>query len=550
MHEQLNIVLILTIGLGLASLLSYLMQWIRLPTILGYLIAGYFIGPYSPGFVADTMAAEQLAEIGVILMLFGVGMHFKVEHLMAVKNIAVPGAIVQTLVATLVSAGITYASGLSFENGVVIGLSVGVASTVVLMRILTDYSLLNTLQGHIAIGWLIVEDIMTVVILVLLPAFADFFHGTNPSLLGVFTSIGLMLIKFAILGVFMFTWGQRIVAYLLTAVARLRVHELFTVAVLALVFIIAVVSSLIFGTSMALGAFIAGMVIGKSQVKHQAAANALPFKDLFVVIFFLSAGMLFNPVAIVTNFPLFIGIIGVILIVKPLIAYFIAFGSGYSVKVALTVAISLAQIGEFSFILSEEAMNLKLLPDEGFDIIVACALISIALNPLLFQSIDFFESRLRKLDFIKGPKRGLTHPLPATSQRPKAIIVGFGPIGKAVFALMKNLNYDVIVIDQNIDTAVEQEKIGKEIIFGDASELTILNEVAIDQASFLIVTIPETEKTMQIIEAARPLNPTIQIITRVQYISEKSLMRNLDVTYVCSEAETLHAFVSAVQRVC
>ena len=384
MNHNLEIVLILTIGFTLASILGYLAQRFSLPAILGYLLAGFFIGPYSPGFVANIAISEQLAEIGVILMLFGVGLHFKLEDLFDVKKIAIPGAIVQTAAATIVSMLIVHSIGWSLESGIIIGLAVGVASTVVLVRVLSDNHLLDTVQGHIAVGWLIVEDIFTIMVLILLPSLAIMFKSDSLPLASVAGEILMALGKFTLLVLLMFTWGHKLIAYTLTLVARVRSHELFTLSVLAVVFLIATGSAVVFGTSIALGAFIAGMVIGKTNVKHQAAANAVPIKDIFTIIFFLSVGMLFNPSVILNQFPLFIGIMGVILFIKPLAAFLITIGLGYSLKIALTIAIALAQIGEFSFILAEEAMQLKLLPDEGFDILVACALISISLNPILF----------------------------------------------------------------------------------------------------------------------------------------------------------------------
>lgn len=404
MHGQLEILFILTFGLTFACIFGYIAKRLKISPILGYLIAGYLIGPYSPGFVANLTIAEQLAEIGVVLMLFAVGLHFKVEDLIRVKNIAIPGAIVQTLAATVVTTIFITSIGWSLIAGLIMGLSIGVASTVVLVRVLTDNHLLDTLEGHIAVGWLIVEDIFTVIILILLPTFVAFSGNESVSGLATAGSILWVLVKFSILVTFMFTWGQKIVSYILTKIALLRSHEMFTLAVLSLVFLIATGSAVIFGTSVPLGAFIAGMVIGKTNVKNRAAANALPFKDIFAIVFFLAVGMLFNPIAIVTNFPLFLGILGVIIIVKPLSAYLISTAMGYPIHVALTVAISLAQIGEFSFILAEEAMKLSLLPDEGYDIIVACAIISIVLNPWFFQMQDFGESWIHKLKYSKNFK--------------------------------------------------------------------------------------------------------------------------------------------------
>ena len=381
-YLNLKIVLILTVGFSLAAILGYFTQRLKLSPILGYLLAGYLIGPYFPGFVADIKVAEQLAEIGVILMMFGVGLHFKWRDLMDVKNIAIPGAIGQTIIAAIAGALIIYMQGWSIEAGIIFGLAIGVASTVVLVRVLTDHHLLNTTQGHICVGWLIVEDIITVLVLLLVPSLAV---GHEYTVQAIALSILYALLKFLMLAVLMFTVGRACVSYALSKIVHTRSHELFTLTVLALTFIIATGSAIIFGTSIALGAFIAGMVIGQTNVRKQVSKNTMPLKDAFVVIFFLSVGMIFNPYAIASHFFLFISILAVILLLKPLTAFLITYASKYPFKTALTVSLALAQIGEFSFILAEEAMKYKIFPDEGYDILVACALVSISINPLLFR---------------------------------------------------------------------------------------------------------------------------------------------------------------------
>jgi len=547
MHSNLLIVLILTVGFALASFFAYVMQRLGLPSILGYLLAGFIIGPYSPGFVADAEIAKQLAEIGVILMLFGVGLHFKIEDLIRVKSIAIPGALIQTLVATVFATLIVYGIGWSIEAGVIIGLSIGVASTVVLVRLLTDNDILNTSKGHIAVGWLVVEDIFTVIILILLPTLASFSGGMNLSLMGIAEAVLFVIFKFFVLVIFMFTWGHRVIGSILTNIARLRSQELFTLTILALVFLIATGSSVIFGTSIALGAFIAGMVIGKTNVKHQAAANALPLKDIFAVIFFLSVGMLFHPGVIVTNLTLFLGIIAVILIMKPLSAYLITVFLGYSLNTALTVAISLAQIGEFSFILAEEALSLKMIPEEGLDILVACAFISISLNPLLFQMIGSLESMIKKFSSTPYSQKdpvGIRHQESSSS---KVMIVGYGPIGKEVSKIVKSFGYVPVIIEQNIDTVSSVEEMNT-VVFGDAVDPNILKSAQVEEVTHLIITIPDTDKVLKIILSARQLNPKLEIVARIQYTAQKPLLQGLNVKTICSEIETLGAFASLTRR--
>jgi monovalent cation:H+ antiporter-2, CPA2 family len=382
---NLKIVLILTVGFGLASVLGYLSHRIQLSPILGYLLAGYLIGPYSPGFEADRQIAEQLAEIGVILMMFGVGLHFKLADLLAVRRIAIPGAIGQTLVATTIGALLMHGIGWSWESGIVFGLAIGVASTVVLSRVLSHYRLLHTTQGHIAVGWLIVEDIITVVALLLVPALAASQAGEEVSVTQLSVTTLMVLFKFCVFAIIMFTAGRWLVKWILSKVVHTNLNELLTLTTLALIFVIATGSALLFGTSIVLGAFVAGMVIGQTDVRHQVSTNARPLKDAFMVIFFLSIGMLFNPSAILQHPLLFGAVLAVILIAKPAAAFVIAYLLKYPIQTALTVALALAQIGEFSFVLAEQAMSYRLMPRTGFDIIVACALVTIAINPLLFR---------------------------------------------------------------------------------------------------------------------------------------------------------------------
>jgi CPA2 family monovalent cation:H+ antiporter-2 len=387
MAEPLNLklVVILTVGLALAAILGFLSNRIKLSPIFGYLIAGYLIGPYSPGLVADREMANQLSEIGVILMMFSVGMHFRWQDLLKVRRIAIPGAFGQTLVATLIATTLIHSMGWSYETGIIFGLAIGVASTMVLVRMLSDYKLLRTPQGHIAVGWLIVEDLITVIILLLIPTIAALSEGNITFSDGIPYSVIQVILKFILLAAIMFTFGYKCITYIFTKTNLIKNHELFTLTVLAITFIIAIGSSILIGTSIALGAFLAGMIIGQTKVHDHVFAKIIPLRDTFVVIFFISVGMLFNPHGIGNNWCAFLITLAIILIAKPLTALLISLALRYPFKTALTVAIGLAQIGEFSFILSEEAMRFNLLPSTGYDIIVACALISISINPILFK---------------------------------------------------------------------------------------------------------------------------------------------------------------------
>lgn len=547
MDHNLQIVVILTVGFSLASLLGFLTQKAKLPTIFGYLLAGYMIGPFSPGYVADLRIAEQLAEIGIILMLFGVGLHFKVQDLVKVKNIAIPGALGQTLVTTLIGTLFVHYIGWPLEAGIIIGLAIAVASTVVLVHVLTEKRLLDTLPGHIAIGWLVVEDIFTVAVLILLPILPTYFNGESFSIYNTLIAISVMLGKFIFVAVVMFIWGHKVVEYILTNVARLRSNELLTLTVLAVTFAIATAISVGFGMSIALGAFIAGMVIGQTNVRHQASATSMPLKDVFAVIFFLSVGMLFNPMVIITNFSLFAGVLAIVLLIKPLVAFFLVLLFKCPLRTALTVAIALAQIGEFSFILAEEAMRYQLLPDEGYDVIVTCALISISINPLLFNSISFLEGAIQKI--ILGPVFHLQHVEEHHKKNedyPTIVLVGFGPIGQAIFHFLEKQQNKPIVIEQNIDTVTKMRLTDLPIIYGDASHTSILEAAHIATASIFIITVPETEKAISIINTVRQLRPDLTIVSRVTYQSEIPTLEKMNVTCVCSETETLNRFLNEI----
>ena len=541
---KLKIVLILTVGFGLASILGYFSQKFRISPILGYLVAGYMIGPYSPGLVVDLEISEQLAEIGVILMMFGVGLHFRWEDLVNVKGIAIPGAALQTLSTTLVGALLLYYAGFSLDIGIVMGVALGVASTVVLVRVLNDNNLLHTIEGHIAVGWLIVEDILTVFVLILLPTLAAVFKGNEVGWGEIANSTAIVLFKFFLLGLIVFSVGIKFVKYTLFKVARTRSNELLTLSVLALTFFIATSSAVFFGVSIALGAFIAGMVVGQTEVRHQAMANSLPMQDAFVVFFFLSVGMLFNPFGIFDHIYLFLAILGIILIFKPLIAFIITKYLNYSFRTSLTVAIGLAQIGEFSFILAEEAMKNEILPEAGYDIIVACALVSLSLNPLLFRLIDPLTRLLEKKSAqplaSQGKNEDILNPV---------LIVGYGPIGQGIARTIKDLQMTPIIVDRNIDTIETLRKQKLPAVYGDASHFNILENAHVKTARLLVITAPDVTTTLNIVKTALALNPKIQILARASYITGEKTLRDLNIYTVCSEKETLKACNKMLLRI-
>lgn len=473
-------------------------------------------------------------------------MHFKWEDLVSVKAVAIPGAVIQTLASACASLFLVLHLGWSWESGIVVGIAVGVASTVVLVRVLSDNNLLGTPQGHIAVGWLIVEDILTVFALLLLPTMAKHSNGAEISASGIAGTVVFVLLKFVVLAVLIFTIGRKFVIFSLMRVARTRSHELMTLTVLALTFVIAEGSAYLFGTSIALGAFIAGMVIGRTEVRHQVSANALPLRDAFVVVFFLSVGMIFNPMAIATDTSLFFSILGIILLVKPLVAGVLVLLFKHPLKTALTVAIGLAQIGEFSFILSEEALKYNILPDIGYDLIVACALVSIAINPLLFKCVNpvsrFFE---RRFFTLARTEKAVAY---ASQITPRAVVVGFGPVGQGVVDTLEKIGYQTIIIDLNVDVISRLTLENRDGLYGDAASPGVLEQAHIETASLLVITSPDTLATIGAINAARQVNPKIPIIARVRYTGDQDQLARMNVRIVCSEVEEKKAFEEALER--
>lgn len=545
MHD-LDLILNLTVGLSLGLVLGFVTHRFGLSPILGYLLAGVLVGPHTPGFVADPKLASQFAEIGVILLMFGVGLHFHMKDLLAVRWIAIPGAVGQSVIATALGTLVAVAFGWSASAGVVLGIAISVASTVVLIRVLLDNNALETPAGHVAVGWLIVEDIFTVIILVMLPALVTSFQVGGPPM-GILSALGIAVLKLGVLVVLMLFFGARLVPWLLTQVARSRSKELFTLTVLVLALAIATGSALFFGASMALGAFLAGMVVSQSSVSHQAAADALPMRDAFAVLFFVSVGMLFDPHFIVAEPWLVLSVLAVILVAKPIAALLIVTVLGYSVRTALTVAIGLAQIGEFSFILAEVARRLGVLPQEGQTVLVAGALISISLNPLLFRAVGPVEKWLRGRPGLwhalnrRAEARGReasTKTAAALAQdegKIRAIVVGFGPVGQTLAQIVRDFNVTPVIIDLNVDTVATVSASGQPAIYGDASQREVLQGAGIEKAKYLLVTLPDMASRIPVILSARSINPDVKIFVRARHIAERDELEKLGATAVCYE---------------
>ncbi len=542
-----------------AWVLGSLASRLGLSPIVGYLLAGVVIGPHTPGFVADAALAAQLAEIGVVLLMFGVGLHFHPKDLLAVRGIAIPGALVQSACATLLGLGTGLAFRWTASAGLVLGMALSVASTVVLMRSLEEKLLLDTAAGHIAVGWLIAEDILTVVVLVVIPALGGAIGGGAAAAAssGLPATLGLALLKLAVLVALVLLAGSRVVPWLLERAARLRSRELFTLTVLALAMTIATGAAYFFGASMALGAFLAGMVVGQSPVSHQAAADALPLRDAFGVLFFVSVGMLFEPGFLRREPALVTAALAVVLVGKPLAAIAVVAILGYSARTALVVAIGLAQIGEFSFILGELARHHGLLPAAGSSVLVACALVSISINPLLFALLDPLDERLRRhprlwrLLNARAERRGEALNLGAAGAVGRrggslAVIVGYGPVGQSVDRALRESGLETVVIDLNLDTVRALAREGRPALYGDASHPDVLKPAGIVRAAYLLVTLPHSVNRGPLIAAARNLNPACRIFVRARYLRERPGLEQAGAT--AAAFEEVEAAVALTER--
>ena len=555
MPDGLKFVVDLSASLGLALVLGLLTQRLRLSPIVGYLLAGVALGPQAPGFVTDPKMAHDLAEVGVILLMFGVGLHFNFNDLLAVRNIAVPGSLGQILVASTLGAMAALWLGMSPGAGLVIGIAVSVASTVVLVRALEEKDLLQTSQGHIAVGWLVLEDIFTVFVLVLLPAMAAVWGPSEGGGGRLLISLGWTLAKFAGLILLFAVVGRKAVPRLLNLVAHTRSRELFTLAILSLALAIATASAVFFDVSIALGAFLAGIVVGQTEVSHQAAADALPMRDAFAVLFFVSIGMLFDPQVILKEPGLLFALLGIILLAKPLTAFFIIWVLRYPARTAITVALALSQIGEFSFLLANEATGLGILPADGRSLLVACALVTIAGNPLLMRAIHPLEERLRRKEKIWRALSRRSGPEGAKSSRQeqlrfsessrksgieaKAVIVGYGPVGQTASRILRDFGIPLVIVDLNLDTVRTLLESGQAALYGDASRPDILEAAGIRKADYLLITIPDVLTRTSVILTAKELNPELHVFTRARYLQERTWLEEVGVTDISiEEAET------------
>ncbi|MES2660789.1 MAG: cation:proton antiporter [Verrucomicrobiota bacterium] len=538
MHH-LDLILTLSGGLTAALVFGYITLRLGLSPIVGYLCAGIVVSSNTPGFVADEGLAKQMAEIGVILLMFGVGLHFHFKELLAVKRIAIPGALGQSAVATVVSMVVLRGFGWSWADGAVFGMAIAVASTVVLTRILADNNHLQTPTGHIAIGWLVVEDILTVFVLVLIPAI----FGDGESAVGggaIAMALLWTTVKIAALVAFTFLVGGRVIPWILTLIARTHSRELFTLGVLVVALGIAVGSAKLFGVSMELGAFLAGMVVGRSEFSTRAATDALPMKDAFAVLFFVSVGMLFDFKSMLETPWLVIATIVIVMIVKPLSAVVITLLLRYPLGVALSVGAVLSQIGEFSFIVGTMGRQYGLISDQAFNALVATAIVSITISPLLYRAMPVLERWVARRPALWNlvNRKPLTdtgnESQPARDNGRKAVIIGYGPVGKTVFRLLRDNGFSPSVIEMNLDTIQALKAKGVRAFYGDASHPDTLKAAGIKQADILILSSSSIPLGKEIIQETRRMNPGIRVIARTAYLREANELMDAGATAVFS----------------
>ncbi|NNN23508.1 MULTISPECIES: YbaL family putative K(+) efflux transporter [Pseudomonas] len=542
----------LAVGFVLAFVLGALANRLRISPLVGYLLAGVLAGPFTPGYVADQALSVEIAELGVILLMFGVGLHFSLKDLLSVKAIAIPGAVVQIGVATLLGLGLAWMMGWNFGGGLVFGLALSVASTVVLLRALEQRQLIDTKRGRIAIGWLIVEDLAMVLTLVLLPALAGSLGGTSDGGDGgLLMPILLTLGKVAAFVAVMIVGGRRFVPWVLERVAKTGSRELFTLAVLAIALGIAYGSAVIFGVSFALGAFFAGMILNESELSHEAAENSLPLRDAFAVLFFVSVGMLFNP-AILVQEPLpVLATFLVIVFGKSVAAYVIVRMFGHPNSTALTIAASLAQIGEFSFILVGLGVTLNLLPEAGRDLVLAGAILSILVNPLLFIAIDRLQARQeQKAESEPGVVQVEPQDLPPpVLEHNHAILIGHGRVGALVSERLRKDKVPVVVIEDKREKAAELREHGLCVVVGNAANPDVLTQANITSARWLLIAIPNGFEAGTIASHARAINPNLDIIARAHFDAEVDyLEQNGASLVIMGEREIARGMVERVER--
>jgi len=509
MHEF-PILTNITVALLIALIGGCIARLIKLPPIVGYLLAGVIIGPFTPGFVGDIHTIQELAELGVIFLLFGVGLHFSLEDLWAVRDIAIWGALFQMILSTLMVLGLTTLWGWSWPAGLVIGLAVSIASTVVLLRNLMDHGWLNTTHGQVAVGWLVLEDLATVLILVLLPAF---FAKTGQP---VWQAAGLAILKTAAFVILILLVGKRVIPWLLIRIAHFRSRELFIVTIIVLTLAIAVGAASFFGVSLALGAFLAGVVVHESALSHQVEVEIEPLREMFAVLFFVSIGMLVDPHLLLQRPWEVLALTAMIILGKGLIVLFLGLFFKRSARTVLVVAVALSQIGEFSFLLGQTGMRLQLIHQDQYSLLLTGALISITLNPLIFHQLPRIEQVLRKI----GPLWSrldtyapIQQPI-SESLHDHVVLIGYGRVGKRVVDVFSRLQVPLLVIELDAGAITELQQRGIPSLFGDAANSDILDVARLKQAKAAVVTIPYGITILSVVATIRQIAPEVPVLTR------------------------------------
>jgi len=544
-------------GLGLAFVFGTIAQRLKIPPLVGYLLAGVAVGPFTPGYVADQALATELAELGIILLMFGVGLHFSLKDLLSVKAIAIPGAIVQIAVATLMGLGLAMLMKWKVSEGLVFGLALSVASTAVLLRALQERRLMETGRGRIAVGWLIVEDLAMVLALVLIPTFANLQTGnvtTAASLLGAHFELGLWgillltAVKVALFIALMLVVGRRLIPWILHYIAHTGSRELFRLAVLAIALGVAFGSTRLFDVSLALGAFFAGMMLRESPLSARAAQESLPLRDAFAVLFFVSVGMLFDPFSVIRDpWPL-IATLLVVIVGKSIAAFLIVIAFRHPIATALTISASLAQIGEFSFILAELGYASKMLSKQARDLILAGAILSIMLNPLVFAGVDWLIARLERRK-APSPSLAAAKSIPVTHLTDHTILVGHGRVGNLIGNDLKQKKLPFLVIEASDSTVSKLRESGIEALTGNAAQPEILKAAALTKSRNVVVAIPEAFEAGQIVQQARAANASIRIIARAHSDAEVEHLQGLGAdTVIMGEREIARGMIEELER--
>jgi CPA2 family monovalent cation:H+ antiporter-2 len=537
MPHSVTLITTIAAGFGLALVFGFLAVRLKLPALVGYMIAGILIGPHAPGFVADAAIASQLAEIGVMLLMFGVGLHFSLDDLLSVGRIAVPGALLQMIVATALGTGLALFWGWSVGAGIVLGLALSVASTVVFLKAMESHGAMESVNGRIAIGWLVVQDLIMVLVLVLLPPLAGNGGSASHSVAGIHgqslpAALAETLGLVAVFVTLMLVIGRRLFPWLLWQVARTGSRELFTLCVIAAAVGIAYVSSAVFGVSFALGAFFAGMVLRESNLSYRAAQESLPLRDAFSVLFFVSVGMLFDP-RVLVSMPLHVlAVVGIIVVGKSIPAFALVLMYRYPLNTALTVSASLAQIGEFSFILAGLGTALGVLPVQGQNLILAGALISIAINPLVFQAIEPAQQWIRArsqlaraLERSDDPLAELPMTVPSDEVTGHVLLVGYGRVGRRIGEALAERGLRFVVADENRELVEKLRESGIHAVAGNGSDPAVLIQGHVARAYMLVIATPDTFHVRQMIEIARMLNPNIETVVRTHSDEEAAMLR-------------------------